>query len=122
MAEDQNIKTIEEIIKNAFPDNLEGKTDAWQIVDNIISAKFVKQAMDRLPEESTKREFLEIYVKSPDDETAVFGYLEKKIGIEGKNELQEKMKNISSEILDGIFKPGDETTTEIRSEGRVPVK
>jgi hypothetical protein len=113
------LEKAERLIKDNSS-SVEEREENWQTVDEIVNYKFVESVLDRLPEEHHGG-FLEIYTKSPNDETVVFGFLEEKVGKDIKDDLKKELEKISSEMLDG-FLSNDETTLETQSEGKPPVK
>ncbi len=100
---------IEAVIKSSAGTE-EEKEELWSLVDEVVNHKVMEKILDRLPRENHE-EFLELFHKCPHDEVAVFGYLKGKTGKDIEKELQEELKDISSDILQEL-RPRDEASKE----------
>ena len=86
--------------------------EVWGLVDDIVNHKVLEKIFDKLPRKHHE-EFLELFHKRPHDEEIIFGYLRRKAGKDIEKELQEELKDISSDILKEL-KPQDEVSAETR--------
>jgi hypothetical protein len=88
----------------------EEREELWGLVDEILTHKVLGTVLGKLPR-AHHEEFLELFHKCPHDEEIIFGYLRKNTNKDIEKELQEELKNISSEILRELKSP-DEVSRE----------
>ena len=91
----------------------EEREELWALVDEIVTHKVLGKVLDKLPRVNHE-EFLALFHKCPHDEITIFGYLKSRAGENIEKELQEELKNISSDILREI-KSQDEITGETKA-------
>jgi hypothetical protein len=101
-----------EIIIKKTASSKEEKEEQWKLVDEIVTHKVIEKILDRLPRVHHE-EFLEIFHKCPHDEVVIFEYLKNRTGTDMEKELQEELKNISSDILREL-RLDDEVSTETK--------
>ena len=106
-----DLDKVEAEIKRAFPLK-EEREESESLIDNIIHDKVLEKILDKLPPD-THIEFLELYHKCPHDEEVIFGFLKSKTGKDIDKELQQELKDVSSDILREL-KSQDEVTTETK--------
>ena len=116
---ERNLEEVNKLLKKLFPEP-EERTETWQEIDRRVDSEFLMAALDRIPEQNHE-EFVKIFTDSPNDQEKIFGYLEEKGGKNVREELTDVLSDISKELVHDLL-PDKETTTEIRSEGKVPVK
>ncbi|OGM76811.1 hypothetical protein A2208_03190 [Candidatus Woesebacteria bacterium RIFOXYA1_FULL_43_16] len=100
---------VETEIKKAFPSK-EEREESESLVDHIIHDKVMEKILDKLPPDY-HIEFLELYHKCPHDEVVIFEFLRGKTGKDIEKELQQDLKDVSSDILREL-KSQDEISTE----------
>lgn len=106
-----NLDKLEAEIKKAFPSK-EEREETESFVDNTIHDRVLKKIFDNLPEDS-HTEFLELYHKCPHDEVVIFEFLRRKTNKDIEKEIQQELKNISSEIIQDL-RPQDEVSAETK--------
>jgi hypothetical protein len=100
---------VESAIKNAAS-STEELNELRGLVDGIINHKVVEKVLDKLPKEHHEG-FLTLFHKCPHDEVAVFEYINEKSGRDVREELENDLKSISSDILHELS-PKDEVSGE----------
>jgi len=110
-----DLDKVEAEIRKAFPSK-EEREESESLVGNIIHDKVLEKVLDKLPPDS-HIEFLELYHKCPHDEMVIFEFLRSKSGKDIEKELQQELKNISSDILREL-----KLQDEVSAETRVPKK
>lgn len=88
----------------------EEREELWALVDEIIHHRVMGCILDRLPRDSHE-EFLEMYHKSPHDETYIMTYLQEKVGTDIEQFLKNEIDNLGDEIL-GEISPGKANKTK----------
>ncbi|KKR44881.1 MAG: hypothetical protein UU51_C0004G0018 [Microgenomates group bacterium GW2011_GWC1_41_20] len=107
-----NIIMFEEVdkaIKNVAS-STEELNELRDIVDGIVNHKVVEKVLDKLPKEHHEG-FLALFHKCPHDEVTIFEYINQKSGRDIREELENDLKSISSDILHELS-PKDEVSEE----------
>lgn len=113
---EENFKKVDELLTKFFKER-EGRVQADGEIQKDISCAVIGGALDNLPKEKHD-EFLTVFTENLNDGEIVTKYL-KDNGIEDK--INEILNDKSQEFVNDLI-PDKEVTTEIHSEGRVPVK
>ncbi len=108
-----NLDKVKDLIAKICPEP-EAKTETWEEVDSLVNYRFIKNIMDKLPEES-HLEFMNLFAENPNDEGKIFGYLEEKVGKDIKEDLKNLLSDTSKELVHDLIL-NTETTNEVRSE------
>lgn len=113
---EENFKKMDELLSKFFEDR-DVKDQAKEEIQKVVDFKVVEGVMDNLPEEKHE-EFMDLLVENQNDGEVVTKYLEEK-GI--TKQVGAVLQRVSQDIVKDL-EPDKETTTEIHSEGKVPVK
>lgn len=98
-----NLEKIDREI-NRVAQSREEKEELWALVDEIVHHKVMGCVLDRLPSDSHD-EFLTLFEHAPHDEKRIFDYLNKKIGVNFSEILEQELGRLSVELLETIGPP-----------------
>lgn len=98
-----NLEKVDREI-NRIAQSREEKEELWTLVDEIVHHKAMGCVLDRLPSDS-HNEFLTLFEHAPHDEKRIFDYLNKKIGANFAEILEQELGQLSVELLDTISSP-----------------
>jgi len=89
---------------NRVAHSQEEKEELWTLVDEIVHHKVMGCVLDRLPSDSHS-EFLTLFEHAPHDEKRIFDYLNKKVGANFAEILEQELGQLSVELLETIGPP-----------------
>ncbi len=78
--------------------SIEEKEEMWSLVDSMVHHKVFDSILSKLSKDD-HQEFLELFHKSPHDETLIFNYLKNKIGQNIEEILKAEFGEFTYEIL-----------------------